>query len=221
MLPVLIAFAGVLAAAVATGMLPGRCVRGPRVCSAVWTVAALGLTAALVAAAIGLAAGFGPVTFSAIEIGGQLLAPLWLAWGLIELLAGSEAVRFAAGLVYGFALTVVTGLILATGTLSAVPFSKAWPVASRHYQPVSPDPLLLAHGVAVIGALAAVWVAWARARSAPLWAATAPGVGALGLAGFADGAGAVPAARRVCLSPDDGGRRTRLVRSHKGSGSCG
>jgi hypothetical protein len=55
MLPVLIAFAGVLVAAVATGPLAGRYVREPRPCLLVWTVAALGLLVALAAAGVGLA----------------------------------------------------------------------------------------------------------------------------------------------------------------------
>src|SRR5580698_2397754 len=117
MLPVLIAFAGVLVAAVATGMLAGRCVRGSRICSAVWTVATVGLMVALAAAGVGLATGFGPTSFRAVEIGGQLIAPLWLAWGLIELVSRSGAVRFGIRLSHGFALTVVPGLILATDTL--------------------------------------------------------------------------------------------------------
>jgi len=182
MLPVLIAFAGVLIAAVATGVLAGRCVRQPLLCLAVWTVAALGLLVALTAAGVGLATGFGPSAFRAVEVGGQLIAPLWLAWGLIEFVIRSEAIRFGTRLIFGFALTVVTGLILATDTLTAVPFSKAWPAASQHYQPVSRDVLLLAQAVAVIGTLAAVGVARVRARSEPEWARALAGVGALGLA---------------------------------------
>jgi quinol monooxygenase YgiN len=182
MLPVLIAFAGVLIAAVATGMIAGRCVRGSGMCFAVWTVAALGLMVALAAAGVGLATGFTPATFRAVEIGAQLIAPLWLAWGLIELVSRSEAVRLGARLSYGFVLTAVAGLILAADPLSAMPFSKAWPVAGQHYQPVPRDALLLAQAAAIAGTLAAVSVAWARARSEPEWAPLMAGVGALGLA---------------------------------------
>jgi quinol monooxygenase YgiN len=182
MLPVLIAFAGVLVAAVATGMLAGRCARGPRLCFTVWTVAALGLIVALAAAGVGLATGFEPATFRAMEIGGQLIAPLWLTWGLIEFVTRNSAVRFGARLIYGFALTVVAGPVLATGTLSAVPFSKSWPMASQHYQPVSRDVLLLAQVVTVAGTLAVVSVACARVRNEPEWAPAMAGVGAFGLA---------------------------------------
>ena len=41
-LPVLVGFAGVLVAAVATGLLAGRCVRQPRIGFIVWTAATLG-----------------------------------------------------------------------------------------------------------------------------------------------------------------------------------
>jgi quinol monooxygenase YgiN len=182
MLPVLIAFAGVLIAAVATGTLAGRCVREPRLSLVVWTGAESGLMVALGAAGVGLATGFGSSSFRAVEVGGQLIAPVWLTWGLIEFTARRAVVRFSGRLIYGFALTVVCGPILATGPLSAVPFSKAWPVVGQHYQPVSHYALLAAQAAAIVGTLAAVGMAWARARSEPAWAPAMAGVGALGLA---------------------------------------
>lgn len=182
MLPVLIAFAGVLIAAVATGLLAGCCARGPRLYCIAWTVAAFGLMVALAAAGVGLTTGFGSATFRVVETGGQLVTPLWLTLGLIELVSRSESARFGARLIYGFALTVVPGLILATDTLSAAPFSKDWPKASQHFQPVSGDALLLAQAFAITGTLVAVVVAWSRARSEPEWVPAMPGVGALGLA---------------------------------------
>ena len=84
-LPVLIGFAGVLVAAVATGMLAGRCVRQPRIAFTAWTAATLVLTAALAAESTGFARGFGPATFRAVQLFALLLAPLWLAWGPREL----------------------------------------------------------------------------------------------------------------------------------------
>ena len=45
--PVLIGFAGVLVAAVATGMLVGLCVRRPRLDLILWTVAMVGLAVLL------------------------------------------------------------------------------------------------------------------------------------------------------------------------------
>jgi quinol monooxygenase YgiN len=149
--PVLIGFAGVLVAAVATGMLAGRCVRQPRIDFVLWTAATLGLTIALAAQSMGFAGGFGPVTFRAIQVFGLLLAPLWLAWGLVELVVGNEAARFGMRLIAS-ALTVVASVILATDPLSAQPFSKAWPLTGPHFQPTS----LLALDVVQVFAVAAV-----------------------------------------------------------------
>src|SRR5580704_16613936 len=135
-LPVLIGFAGVLVAAVVTGMLAGRCVRQPRMDSVLWTAATLGLTIALAAQSMGFASGFGSVTFRAVQLSALLLAPLWLAWGLVELVAAKDAARFGMRLVSS-ALAVVTSVILATDPLTAAPFSKSWPLTGQHFQPVS------------------------------------------------------------------------------------
>ena len=35
----------------------------------------------------GFASGFGPATFRAVQLFGLLLAPLWLAWGLVDVVA--------------------------------------------------------------------------------------------------------------------------------------
>src|ERR1700677_1731796 len=93
-LPVLIGFAGVLVAAGVTGLLAGRAVRQPGLDAIVGTAAPLALPVGLVAQSVGVASGFGSATFRAVQLFALLLAPLWLAWGLVELVAGSEAVRF-------------------------------------------------------------------------------------------------------------------------------
>ena len=111
-LPVLIGFAGGLVAAVATGVLAGRCFHQPRMYLILWTAATLGLAVALAAQSKGFASGFGLATFRAAQLPTQLFAPLWLAWGLVELVAGSEAARFGMRLVSS-ALTVVAAVILA------------------------------------------------------------------------------------------------------------
>src|ERR1700677_492363 len=66
-LPVLAACTGVLVAAVATGILVGRCVRRPRPCYLAWTAAASGLTATMGPAAVRLASGSGPSAFRAVQ----------------------------------------------------------------------------------------------------------------------------------------------------------
>ncbi len=160
-LPVLIGFAGVLVAAVATGLLAGRCVRQPRIGFIVWTAATLGLTIALAAQSMGFASGFGPATFRAVQLFALMLAPLWLAWGLVEL-AGSDGARFGVRLISA-ALTVVASVILATDPLTAQPFGKAWPLTGTHFQPVSRDALDVVQVVAVVVAVATAVLAAVRA----------------------------------------------------------
>jgi quinol monooxygenase YgiN len=161
-LPVLIGFAGVLVAAVATGMLAGRCVRQPRIGFIVWTAATLGLTIALAAQSMGFASGFGPATFRAVQLFALLLAPLWLSWGLVEVAVASDGARFGVRLISS-ALTVVAAVILATDPLTAQPFSKAWPLTGTHFQPVSRDALDVVQAFAVVVAVVTAVLAVTRA----------------------------------------------------------
>jgi len=163
-LPVLLGFAGVLVAAVATGMLAGRCARQPRMAFIAWAAATLALTAALAAESTGFASGFGPATFRAVQLFALLLAPLWAAWGLAELLWPNEAARFAARLACS-ALTVIGCVILATDPLTAQSFAKSWPPAGQHYQPPSHYTLDAAQAVAIIIAVTTVGLAAARAAN--------------------------------------------------------
>ena len=91
-----VAFIGSVVAAVSTGVLTARCLRGPRADIISVTLAMIGLTVALGAQALGNLAGFGPVTFRAMELGGQVLAPLALCLGIAEMAARTVPVRFAA-----------------------------------------------------------------------------------------------------------------------------
>ena len=182
-LPVLIGFAGVLVAAVVTGMLAGRCVREPRIGFIVWTAATLGLTIALAAQSMGFARGFGPVTFRAVQLFALLLAPLWLAWGLVELVVANEAARFGLRLLSS-ALTVVASVILATDPLTAQPFSKSWPLTGQHFQPVSYYALYAAQAVAVVTVVVSAGVTAVRARRDPRGRSAIEAVAAVGLAVF-------------------------------------
>jgi len=76
----------VLVAAVATGMLAGRCVRQPQIGFVLFTAATLALTIGSRRRAWAFASGFGPATCPGpSSLSALLLAPLWLAWGLVEL----------------------------------------------------------------------------------------------------------------------------------------
>ncbi len=180
-LPVLIGFAGVLVAAVATGMLGGRCVRQPRLYFIAWTAATFALTVALATASIGFASGFDSSSFRAVQLFALLLAPLWLSWGLVELVAGSEAARFAMRLAVG-ALTAVGGVILVSDPLTAQPFGKSWPAAGLHYQSPSHYALDLVQLLAFAAAVASVGLAAVRARKDPRWIATLTAIAPVGLA---------------------------------------
>ena len=171
--PVLVGFAGVLVAVVATGMLAGRCFRRPGFGCVTWTVASLGLTVALVAQSMGFASGFDQVTFRTIQLTALLLVPLWLAWGLVELAVENDAVRFGTRLISA-ALTVVAAVILATDPLSGRPFSQAWPLTSVHFQPIARGALDVVQAVAVLVALACVGLVLAGRGLKPPLAAVLP-----------------------------------------------
>src|SRR5580704_9618327 len=183
---VLIGFAGVLVAAVATGVLAGRCVRQqrmtqPRIALIVWTAATLALTVALAAESMGFERGFSPATFRAVQLGALLLAPLWLAWGLAEQVWPGEAARFGARLVCG-ALTVIGIVILATDPLTATAFGKSWPLADQHYQPPSHYAVDATQVVAVLIAVAATILAAMQARNDPRMRRALTGAAPVGLA---------------------------------------
>jgi quinol monooxygenase YgiN len=180
-LPVLVGFAGVVVAAVATGLLAGRCVRQPRIGLILWMAATLALTVALAVQSVGFAHGFNPAMFRAVQLSELLLTPLWLAWGLAELAWPSEAARFGARLICA-ALTVVGGVILATDPLSGPPFSKSWPLASVYYQPFSRYVLDLTQAVAVLIAAVSVGLAAALARKDRRWSGMLAAAAAVGLA---------------------------------------
>jgi quinol monooxygenase YgiN len=167
---VLAAFTGVLVAAVGTGLLGGQCIRSPRISYLAWTFGVFALTVALLAQSIGFATGFTAWSFRVVQLTAQLVAPLMLAWGLVELVAASTAVRFAARLITA-ALVVVDGVVLTTDPLAAKPFSKSWPSASVHYQVIPHYALILTHLVVALAALAvlAVCVTRERAGAAVAW----------------------------------------------------
>jgi hypothetical protein len=154
MLPVLIAFAGVLVVAVAIGTLAGRYAREPRPCLLVWTVAAFGLLVALAAAGVGMATGFGPSALLAVRLGVRLIA--------------------------GFALALVAGLILAAAALSAARFSTAWPLASQAWARAwrEPEWTPAVAGVGALGLAVLLTVTWRLSPSARSSAGSGVGCGA-------------------------------------------
>ena len=178
---VLVAIAGVMVAAVGTGLLGGRCIRSPAPSFIACVAAMLAITVALLAQSIGFVSGFGPATFRVIQISAQLAAPVALAWGLVELVARGLAARFGARLAAG-GLVVVAGVILATDPLAARPFGTTWPPVTVHYQLI-PHYVLIALDLAVsVAAVAAVSLCAARARSRPAGRTSLPGPAAIAAA---------------------------------------
>jgi quinol monooxygenase YgiN len=178
---VVVSFVCTVLAAVSTGVLVGRCVRAPRADLVAWSCAAAALAVALGAQAAGSQSGYGSATFRIVQIGAQLVAPLCLAWGIVELTGRGSAVRFGAKLITA-GLTFVAAVVLVTDPLSATPFSKSWPAASAHYQIIPKSLLNLVAGVTVLTVVIALAVAGARARHDPAWRRPMLAVAAAGAA---------------------------------------
>lgn len=181
----LAAVAGTVVAIAGTIVLASRCARTPRPDLIAWTCALFGLAVALGAQAAGFSVGFSQTTFRAVQLGAEVIAALGLTLGIAEVAARNLAVRFAARLAVA-ALGVVSLVILATDPLSPVAFSKTFPAASVHFQPIPAGVLMyvLAPFTALI-ALIAIIVTGVRARRDPAWRATLPAVAAAGAAAIA------------------------------------
>jgi quinol monooxygenase YgiN len=160
---------GALAAAAGTGVLVARCLRVPNAALVAWTVAILGLTISLGAQALGYGTGFGAISFRAMELGAQLIAPLALGIGLAELAGKTITARFAARLLLS-AVGIVALVVLATDPLSAAAFTKVWPAPGIYYQ-IFPNKLIeyVLTPATVIVALIAIGVTAARPSRDPAW----------------------------------------------------
>jgi quinol monooxygenase YgiN len=165
---VIATFACAVLAAAGTGVLVGRCIRVPRIDIIAWACAVAAIAVSLGAQAVGAHNGYASATFRVVQLCAQLIAPLWLAWGMVELGGRSIAARFGAKLVTA-ALTVIGAVVLITDPLGGSPFSKSWPVATQHYQII---PKYLLEVIAVVTVLTVVImliVALVRLRSDPAW----------------------------------------------------
>ncbi|RAY15303.1 hypothetical protein DPM19_11390 [Actinomadura craniellae] len=157
----ILALAATLAALVALGTLLMRANSERRPFLAGWSLTLLGISIALGAMGLGFIAGFGGGTFRAIELGGALLAPIWLALGMVELMARLVQVRFAAWL-FAVSYTVVAAVIVLLDPLKG-DFDKSLPKPGEHYGGL---PLLLidvAHVIAVLALVACAGVIAVRA----------------------------------------------------------
>jgi quinol monooxygenase YgiN len=162
------ALAGTVLAAVGTGLAIRLCLRKPRADMVAWVVALAGLTVSLAAQAAGYRRGFVPTTFRATQLGAALVAPVALAWGMVELAAKSLVARFAGRLCLA-GLFVVAGVILATDVLSARGFTQQWPAPRDYFQYVSLSLLALVAVAVVLTVIAALITTGLRSRHDPAW----------------------------------------------------
>jgi quinol monooxygenase YgiN len=144
---------GAIVAAIGGGVLLARCFRQPRGDLIAFSVALLGLLIGLGSQALGYLSGFDGAMFRAMELGGEVIAPLALILGLSEIAARSGAVRFCARL-YIPALALVAVVVLALDQLAQVTFSKKWPDPAVFYQ--TPPNYVLEFAIGPVTALVAV-----------------------------------------------------------------
>ncbi|MDP4500717.1 putative quinol monooxygenase [Nonomuraea turcica] len=159
-----IGLAGALLAAFAAGALIRRLRDEPEGWLIAWTVAAVALCLSLGVIAVGYLMGFGSVTFRLYQVTGSMLAPLWLAVGMIQLLTERVPPRFLAWLM-GIALTIVAGTIMIIDPLKSTEMGKTLPASSSFWNLVPSYLLIGVHAVAVLIMLAMLVVAAIKWRS--------------------------------------------------------
>ena len=89
---------GAVVAAIGGGVLLARCFRQPRSDLIAMSVALIALLISLGSQTLGYVDGFDSAMFRAMELGGQVIAPLALVLALAEVGARSAPVRFCARL---------------------------------------------------------------------------------------------------------------------------
>ncbi|XRQ06474.1 antibiotic biosynthesis monooxygenase [Actinomadura welshii] len=114
-----------------------------------WSFTQVGLSLALLSMGVGFLAGFNGLLFRVLELGAALIGPVWLALGMIELIARYVQVRFAAWL-FAISYTVVAIVILLLDPLKG-DLSKDLPKPGDTYDAL---PLLLIDGAHVVAVLA-------------------------------------------------------------------
>jgi quinol monooxygenase YgiN len=147
MVQVGVALIATLVALVGTGVLLSRASswRLPHLFA--WALTQFGLCAALGATAVGLLVGFNEPLFRTAEMGGALIAPLWLAMGVIELVTQPFPVKFVSRLVV-VSYTIVAVVILALDPLRG-DFTSALPKPDEHYEWLPQAVIAGAHLIAV------------------------------------------------------------------------
>jgi quinol monooxygenase YgiN len=164
---------GAVVAAIGGGVLLARCFRQPRSDLIALSVALIGLLISLGSQTLGYVDGFDSAMFRAMELGGQVIAPLALVLALAEVGARSTPVRFCARL-YIPSLAVVAIVVLALDQLAQTSFSKRWPNPAVFYG--TPPNYVLEFAIGPATALVALLAVWSVARRSgqPGWNALLP-----------------------------------------------
>ena len=163
MVDALLALVATLGALVATGLLIQRAYQDRLLYLIAWSVTQVGLSLALLSMGIGFLAGFNGPLFRIAELGAALIGPMWLALGMIELIARYVQVRFGAWL-FAISYTVVAIVILFLDPLKGS-LTKSLPKPGDTYDAL---PLLLIDGAHVVAVLALVgcagFTAWLASK---------------------------------------------------------
>src|SRR5215469_13960159 len=134
MIALIVVALGAVAAAIGTGVLAARSSRHPRVYFVAWTIALFGLAVGLGATTLGDLAGYGALEFRAMELGTQLIAPLFLCVALVDIVGRRLGARFTMRLLVA-AIGVIALVVLGTDPISPdAIFSTKWPDPSIYYQ---------------------------------------------------------------------------------------
>ncbi|MFC4912131.1 putative quinol monooxygenase [Actinomadura gamaensis] len=164
MVNALLALLATLGALTAAGLLVKRASTDRMLYLIAWSVTQVGLCLALLAMTAGFLMKFNAPVFRVVELGAALLAPVWLALGMVELIARLVQVRFVAWL-FAVSYTLVATVILLVDPLKVSTLTKSLPKPSQTYDAL---PLLLIDGAHVVSVLALVgcagFTAWLASR---------------------------------------------------------
>ncbi|WP_018654698.1 putative quinol monooxygenase [Actinomadura flavalba] len=151
MLTALLALPATAGALTATGLLVRRAARDRLLYLIAWSVTLVGISLALIAMTLGLLLDFNGMLFRVLEIGAALLAPIWLALGMVELVARFVQIRFGAWL-FACSYTLVAVVIALIDPIVGK-FGDGLPKPGDVYGIL---PLLLIDGAHVVAVLALV-----------------------------------------------------------------
>jgi quinol monooxygenase YgiN len=162
MVQVGVALVATLVAVVGTGVVLSRAFDQRRSHLFAWALTQFGMCAALGGIAVGMLVGFSGPLFRAMELGGALIAPLWLATGVVELVTRHVPVRFAARLIV-VSYSIVAVVIVALDPLRG-DFGSTLPRPEDHYEWLPLAVIAGSHLIAVVTLVCCAAVTALRAR---------------------------------------------------------